>query len=412
MAFALVVLAVGAATQASAQEKVLFNFGEFSGTGEYTYAGVVQDSAGNLYGTTIGGGTHLQGTVYELSPNANGAYVETILHNFQRFNSTDGWRPVGGVILDASGNIYGTTSNGGTTDSGMVFELTPSGDGQWTETVLHNFAITDGAHPGAVVMDASGNLYGITGAGGKYAYGVVFELMRVNGGWVEKTLHDFNPHKGDGYYPQAGLTLDAQGNLYGTTLSCCTSSYSNNGVVFELKHTAGGQWTEEILHSFVNDGVQGYNLLAGVAFDSAGNLYGVTAEGGTGTENCPTGCGTVFELTPQSDGSWSLTTLHNFQNNNWDGAYPDGTPALDVVGNLYGTTSLGGAYNQGTVFKLMQSNGAWNQTIVHNFSGTFGRQTPDGSQPFAGVIFDPSGNILGTTSTGGRVAGVVFEITP
>jgi uncharacterized repeat protein (TIGR03803 family) len=138
----------------------------------------------------------------------------------------------------------------------------------------------------------------------------------------------------------------------------------------------------------------------------------VTAEGGTGTENCPTGCGTVFELTPQSDGSWSLTTLHNFQNNNWDGAYPDGTPALDVVGNLYGTTSLGGAYNQGTVFKLMQSNGAWNQTIVHNFSGTFGRQTPDGSQPFAGVIFDPSGNILGTTSTGGRVAGVVFEITP
>ena len=413
-AVAIVALVFGAAARATAQtEKVLFNFGLFSGTGYYTYAGVVRDSAGNLYGTTIGGGTHLQGTVYELSPNGSGGYVETILHNFQRYDSTDGWRPVADVVLDASGNIYGTTSYGGTHNAGMVFELTPAGGGQWTETVLHNFAVTDGAGAGALTMDAAGNLYGITGGGGKYAFGVVFELTRVNGGWVEKTLHDFNPHKGDGYYPQASLTLDAQGNLYGTTSSCHCFSYSNDGIVFELKHAGGGEWTEEILHSFVNDGVQGFNLQAGVIFDSAGNLYGATAEGGTARNNyCPSGCGTIFQLSPQTDGSWSQTTLHTFQNNNWDGSSPVATLAFDVAGNIYGTTGGGGAYNQGTVFKLTQSNGVWNQTIVHNFSGTFGRQTPDGGQPFAGVIFDPSGNMYGTTSTGGRVAGIVFEITP
>jgi uncharacterized repeat protein (TIGR03803 family) len=413
MTVAVVAVALGAATHAAAQtESVVFNFGLFSGTGYYTYAGVVRDSAGNFYGTTIGGGTHLQGTVYELSPNGSGGYVETILHNFQRFNSTDGWRPVADVVLDASGNIYGTTVAGGTHDAGMVFELTPAGGGQWTETVLHNFAVTDGAGAGALTMDAAGNLYGITGGGGRYAFGVVYELMRVNGGWVEKTLHDFNPHRGDGYYPQGGLTLDAQGNLYGTTSSCQCYNYNNDGIVFELKPAGGGEWTEEILHSFVNDGVQGFSLFAGVTFDSAGSLYGTTALGGTGTNNCPTGCGTIFRLTPQADGSWSQTTLHNFQNNTWDGAYPNGNLALDVAGNIYGTTAAGGAYTQGTVFKLTQTNGVWNQTIVHNFSGTFGRQTPDGSQPYAGVIFDPSGNMYGTTSTGGRVAGTVFEITP
>jgi len=132
--------------------------------------------------------------VYELSPNASGEYEETVLHNFQRYNSTDGWQPFSGVILDASGNVYGTAESGGTNGFGMVFELTPGSDGQWTETVLHNFTLKDGARPwSALIADASGNLYGTAAGGGKYASGVVFELMRVNGGWVETTLHDFNP---------------------------------------------------------------------------------------------------------------------------------------------------------------------------------------------------------------------------
>ena len=209
------------------------------------------------------------------------------------------------------------------------------------------------------------------------------ELTRVKGGWVEKTVHDFNPHKGDGYYPQAGLTLDAQGNLFGTTLSCCSSGYGNNGIVFKLKPTAGGGWTEEILHSFVNDGVQGFSPFAGVTFDSAAismeRRRKVELAEEVAGNPCPSGCGTIFKLSPQPDGSWSQTTLHNFQNNKWDGAYPDGTLALDVAGNIYGTTGTGGAYTQGTVFKLTQANGVWNQTILHNFSGEFGRQMPDGS---------------------------------
>jgi len=415
MALAIVAYTLGVAIQAAAQtETVYFLFGRTPDNGYDSYSGVVRDSAGNFYGTTVGGGNHLSGTVYELSPNASGEYEETVLHNFQRYNSTDGWQPFSGVILDASGNVYGTAESGGTNGFGMVFELTPGSDGQWTETVLHNFTLKDGARPwSALIADASGNLYGTAAGGGKYASGVVFELMRVNGGWVETTLHDFNPHRGDGYTPIAGLTLDAEGNLYGTT-SYCQCGYSNDGTVFELKHGAGGGWTEEILHSFINDGVQGFELNAGVTMDSEGNLYGATTLGGSGICNdiYGGGCGTVFKLAPLTDGTWAETTIHDFQYYTSDGILPYGTLVLDAAGNLYGTTVSGGAVGSGTVFELTRSNGAWTETILHNFFGFNPLPNKEGAVPYAGVVFDNSGNIYGTTNAGGYGSGVFFEITP
>jgi len=415
MVVAMVAFTLGASMYAAAQaEKTFFLFGRTPDNGYDSYSGVVRDSAGNFYGTTVGGGSHFSGTVYELSLNANGEYEETVLHNFQRYNSTDGWQPFSGVILDASGNVYGTAESGGTNGSGMVFELTPGSDGQWTETVLHNFTVLDGAHPwSALVMDASGNLYGTAAGGGKYASGVVFELMRVNGGWVETTLHDFNPHRGDGYTPIAGLTLDAEGNLYGTT-SYCQCGYSNDGTVFELKRGAGGVWTEEILHSFINDGVQGFELNAGVTMNSAGNLYGATTLGGTGICNIDYGggCGTIFELTRLPDGTWTETTIHDFQNTPNDGVLPFGNLVLDAAGNLYGATNLGGADGAGTAFELTPSNGTWNETLLHNFHGFSGLPNREGAIPYAGVTLDDSGNIYGTTSAGGYGAGVFFQITP
>jgi uncharacterized repeat protein (TIGR03803 family) len=348
--------------------------------------------------------------VYELSPRTGGGYEEKILHNFDN-NGTDGYEPYNGVTLDNAGNLYGTTRLGGPYDDGTVFELTPTEGGQWIESVLHDFAYTDGASPWSnLAIDASGNLYGTTLLGGEYAAGAVFELIRVNGGWVEATVHSFNPNEGDGFNPYAGLTLDAEGNLYGTT-SGCQCSYSNDGVVFELKHTAGDGWTEKVLHSFKNDEVQGYNLYAGVALDSSGNLYGATEGGGTGT-NCGGGCGTIFKLTPLPNGSWSQTTLHNFEDTNRDGAFPNGTLIVDAAGNLYGTTVSGGQYNGGTVFKLTLNNGVWDETVLHQFSGD-GGQGSDGNYVNAGVIFDPSGNIYGTTLEGGaHGGGIVFEIKP
>jgi uncharacterized repeat protein (TIGR03803 family) len=242
--------------------------------------------------------------------------------------------------------LYGTTvDGGGVTSYGTVFELTPSAGGVWTETVLHTFAYsgTDGYTPLAgLVFDASGNLYGTTVNGGAYKYGTVFELTpTAGGGWTETVLHSFNNKGTDGYWPYASLILDASGNLYGTTLNGGTS---NVGTVFELTPTAGGGWTETVLHNF--RGKDGYNPNSSLIFDAAGNLYGTTVKGGH------YGYGTVFELTPTAGGIWAETLLHSFNNNGTDGYWPYAGLIFDAVGNLYGTSYLGGAHGFGTVFEI------------------------------------------------------------
>jgi uncharacterized repeat protein (TIGR03803 family) len=283
-------LATAAPVFAASSEKVLHNFGCCHGDGASpNLAGLVVDAAGNLYGTTPGGGAYHYGAVFELTPN-NGTWTENILHSFGQ--GTDGQYPQAGLIFDAAGNLYGTTGRGGAFGYGTVFELVPA-NGAWTVKVLHSFGdIKYGRRPwGGLVFDAKGNLYGTTQYGGMNGFGTAFELIPSNGGWTQKVLHSFNNDGKDGIFPISALTVDKFGKLYGTTLrggavSCGTYGC---GTVFELIPGASGKWTEKVLYNF--GGSAGLYPVGAVVLDTAGNLYGNFSEGGTD------GWGAVFELT-------------------------------------------------------------------------------------------------------------------
>ena len=371
------------------------------------YGTTSQGGTGNCYN---GYGDIHCGTVFELSPIQGGGWTETVLYSFNwNGNGTDGTNPGGGLIFDAAGNLYGTTVYGGTYGYGTVFELTPAAGGTWTEKVLWSFGNgTDGANPGGgLIFDAAGNLYGTTVYGGTYGYGMVFELTPAAGGtWTEKVLWSFG-NGTDGYQPFAGLIFDAAGNLYGTTVSGGTYLY--NGTVFELTPAAGGGWTEQVLHSFNYNGTDGIWPYAGLIFDAAGNLYGTTDSGGA------YGDGTVFELMPGQGGIWTEGVLYSFlcsPFNCTDGYSPQAGLIFDAAGNLYGTTSEGGTYHYGTVFELTPAaGGGWTETVLYSFgNGT------DGVGPVAGLIFDAAGNLYGTTAYGGtgvdglNEGGTVFEL--
>ena len=359
------VLAPGA--WAASTFKVLHRFtGAFIGGTDAAQpeAGLIFDAAGNVYGTTARGGGSVScglgcGTVFRLTPNPDGTWTESVLHSFDE--EIDGESPFAGLIFDAVGNLYGTTAGGGgPARNGTVFKLTPNPDGSWTESVLHSFRLkrgADGAHPfGGLIFDAAGNLYGVTVAGGastncpssNTGCGVVFKLTpNSNGSWTERVIHSFCsvPNCADGGGPIAGLIFDAAGNLYGTTQG---GGSAGNGTVFKLTPNSDGSWTESVLHSFT--GADGHNPFAGLIFDAAGNLYGTTNAGGAST-NCSNGCGVVFKLTPNSDGTWTERVIHTF--GSLPAVFPDAGLVLDAAGNLYGTTLLcvlsGGC---GTVFKM------------------------------------------------------------
>jgi uncharacterized repeat protein (TIGR03803 family) len=396
------------------QYKLIGRFDERHGA--YPAAGLILDAAGNLYGTTSYGGKYTGGTIFRLTPGKNGKWTRRILHSFGARN--DGSSPRAGLIFDTAGNLYGTTSNGGAFGGsqygGTVFELTPHTGDKWTEKVLHNFgAGYDGANPSAgLIFDASGNLYGTTAAGGNLiacnlGCGTVFELApAADGKWSEQVLHRFDSR--DGANPSASLIFDQVGNIYGTTTyggsGACRSEQGANGcgTVFELMPGGEGKWKEKVLNDFssYNDGEA---PSAGLIFDAAGNLYGTAASAGQG------GWGTVFKLTPRIGGAWRETVVYAFDNSN--GAGPLGTLVFDEAGNLYGTTYYGVNGDTGIVFELTKKGGTWTETILHAFCHTQG--CPDGQEPEAGVILDPSGNIYGTASQGGLYNyGVVFEITP
>jgi len=393
------------------------------------YAGLFMDASGNLYGTTAGGGAWGKGTAFELSPPsaAGGGWTESILWDFG--NGTDGVGPYAGLIMDKSGNLYGTTWNGGTNGNGVgtggtVFKLTPpsSSGGNWTESILWNFANgsdgngTDGFEPYAgLIMDNGGNLYGTTKCGGTYGYsvphcpGTVFELMppaTSGGNWSESILWSFNGSDGD--YPLASLIMDKSGDLYGTTNG---GGLYGEGTVFELTppSTSGGDWTESVLWNFGN-GTDGEYPLASLIMDTDGNLYGTTLVGGAHGNN-----GTVFELTPPSTSGehWTESILWGFGNSS-DGVHPYAGLIMDNSANLYGTTGGGGAWGNGTVFELTPPSTRgenWSESLLWNFANG-----SDGVHPYAGLIMDNSGNLYGTTSGGGTAspsgAGTVFEISP
>jgi uncharacterized repeat protein (TIGR03803 family) len=365
----------------------------FKGSGGVSpYGGLTFDSAGNLYGTTTSGGLYSYGTVFELTPNVDGKWKESVLHSF---DDTDGQQPVGTLIFDSAGNLYGTTWIGGTYGWGTVFELMQNADGSWKESVLHSFNSTDGQNPLAgVIFDSAGNLYGTTGYGGPDSYGTVFELTpNADGSWKETILHSFASKRG--LIPFGGLIFDSAGNLYSTTYG---GGAYNNGTVFELTPNADGSWKEIVLHSF--NGIHGQSPNAGLIFDSAGNLYGTTSYGGTYNN------GTAFTLRQNKNGNWKASVLHSFNSTNGD--RPVASLIFDSAGNLYGTTVYGGAHNYGTVFKLKpNAKGGWTESVLHTF-----RDRP-GALPYDGLTLDGQGNIYGTTfGDGTTTLGSIFEISP
>jgi uncharacterized repeat protein (TIGR03803 family) len=401
---AVIAVSLMASVGAVAQETVLYNF-PCGVTGCEPGSNLIFDVAGNLYGTSPYGGATNYGVVFELSPQAGGGWTEAVLHSFSD-NGHDGFLPQSGLIFDAAGNLYGTTLNGGEHKGGTVFELSPATGGGWSEFVLHNFgAGTDGSEPyGGVILDAAGNLYGTTTLGGAHGDGTAFELSPVTGGgWTEKMLHSFSGTT-DGSQPFAGLTFDAAGNLYGTALEGGTYG---DGTVFELIPQSGGQWAGKVLHTFgeVNgNGALAYEPYGGVAFDQAGNLYGTTYYGGNGG-------GTVYELTPSAGGAWKETPVRNFGGPG--GAQPLSGVVIDAAGNLYGTTVAGGNEHTkcasagcGVVYELTPvTGGGWTETVLIDFNYT------DGGHPTGTLVFDAAGNIYGTTAAGGTgVFGTVFEI--
>ena len=306
---------------------VLYSFTGGS-AGRFPQAGLIADSSGNLYGTTQFGGAMGNGVVFKLAPGG----TETVLYSFCHLpGCTDGAYPQAGLIADSSGNLFGTTPYGGTSNDGVVFKLTSGG----TYTVLYSFSGGgDGAFPGApLIADGSGNLYGTTAAGGASNDGVVFKLTP---GGTETVLHSFTGSDGAG--PFAGLISDSNGNLYGTTAAGGAPGY---GVVFKL--TPGGTYT--VLYSFTG-GSDGANPAFGLTADNSGNLYGTTPSGGA--SGCgASGCGVVFKLT--SGGT--ETVLYTFTGLG-DGAFPGSGLTADSSGDLFGTTFAGGASGNGTVFEL------------------------------------------------------------
>jgi uncharacterized repeat protein (TIGR03803 family) len=348
---------------------------DFNGTnGENPIAGVYRDSSGNLWGTTYNGGANSDGTIYKVAAGTN--TVTTILN----FNATNGSGPWGDMIADSSGNIYGTTAGGGTYSDGTIYKIAA---GTNTVTTVASFNGTDGANPGdGLFLDSSGNLWGTTENGGANNDGAVFKI--ASGSSAISLVASFSTSTG--VYPLGGLVVDSSGNVYGTTKT------TNNGVgggVFEIP---SGSSSINMLASFTSS--SGYQPLAGLVRDSSGNLYGTAYYGGANSD------GTVFEL---ASGSSTITPLASFNGTN--GAQPKDALIIDSSGNLYGTTQGGGTSSDGTAFEVV--NGSGTITTLASFSGT------NGQQPQSKLTMDSNGNLYGTTWNGGTNSdGNVFELTP
>lgn len=399
----LAALLVMAAQTAMAQKlTTLYSF--TYGSNDYgPQAGLILDANGNLYGTTVGDAF---GSVFEIT--AEGAYEDLYDFSFPK-GSKNGYGTYSSLVRDADGNLFGTTAFGGIGNNGIIFQLTPAG----IETVLYRFRPADGRQPLAgLVLDAQGNFYGTTDRGGAARKGVVFKFTPSG---TETVLHSFGPKgSGDGENPFAGtLLMDAEGNLYGTTYmggitanKYCEYPHTNTkgcGAVFKVSPT--GQ--ETVLYAFkgnvFNDG---WGPIGGVVQDVQGNLYGTTYNGGGYGCLYGFGCGTVFKVTP--DGT--ETILHVFGGKS-DGALPYASLVFDAQGNLYGTTAMGGGFGCqygigcGTVFKVTPDG---TETVLYTFTGG-----DDGGIPLAPLVFDGQGNLYGTTMSGGlNGGGTVFELTP
>jgi uncharacterized repeat protein (TIGR03803 family) len=406
---------------AAPTETLLYVFGTNPGDGSPPSGKLLFDSGGAIYGTTESGGTNgfSDGTVFKLTPPATqgGAWTQEVLYSFQGNNHgvSDGAQPMGGVVMDEAGALYGVTVRGGISSRGAIYKLTPPAapGGAWTETILHFFGgDTNGMGPASRLLRVkSGALYGTTLAGGKFGAGTVFRLTPPAAGktaWTLLLLYHFTGGA-DGGTPSGELVLDKTGALYGMTIKGGVGF----GAVYKLTPPAapGGTWTEGVLYPF--DGHDdGANPRGGLVRDTTGTLYGTTRSGVQDcTFNTPCPLGTVFQLTPPlTPGAWSHTVLHSFSG--LDGANPAVTltPGL-LPGVFYGTTAIGGKFNDGTLFKLTPpatSGGTWTLRTLRSFGGGQDGGGPDGS-----LVLE-SGTVYGTLRAGPSPngSGAVFELVP
>ena len=422
----LSLMAVSLPQPSDAAEEVLYSFCAQGGgsctDGNFPNSGLVMDTSGNLFGTTYGGGAHGLGVVFELSA----AGAPTILYSFCAqggISCTDGKYP-DSLIMDASGNLFGTASGGGAHGQGVVYELAKTNGGYASApTVLYSFCAqpgcSDGAGPYDLLMDASGNLFGMAGGG---AAGMIFELAKTDGGYASApiVLYSFCapancPDGAFWPYSNAALIIDASGNLYGAMPK---GGVNGMGTVFELAKTTGGYANAPtILYSFCAQGGSSCTdgaVPSALLLDASGNLYGTTWSGGAPASGFPYGVGTVFQLMrgsarlPLPRTTWTEKVLYSFCSVMvggycTDGSYPAGGLVMDNCGNLYGTASGQGSFEAGVVFELtpIWDRTKWMETPLHTFCFQGNDCTTDGAFPRTGVIADQSGNLYGTTEWGG-----------
>lgn len=396
--FALLAMLVHGAA-ASSTTRVIYSFAGDE-DGEYPSTELVRDGAGNLYGTTVQGGEFGGGTVFQLTPSG----THTVLYSFT--GGADGGQPYGGVTLDADGNLYGTAVVGGAGGAcedgcGVAYMLTNAG-GTWSQSVLHDFTGgTDGSGPGAgLTFDPAGNLYGMTPIGGKYGLGTIYQLHPGrDGAWRLRVIHAFTGGT-DGSSGSAGrLLFDEAGNLYG---AATVGGAHGAGTVFELK-LRNGTWELHTLYAFQGQPDAGFPY-GGLVFDQSGNLYGTTYYDGAND------LGAVYQLIPGPRGTWKERVLYSFEGGT-DGSNSISNLVFDAGGNLYGTTSEGGAAgcSCGTIFKLApRDDGGWTESVAYSFAGA-----PDGAFAYNGMVGDSEGNFFGATVHGGDDdEGAVYEFTP
>lgn len=402
MTTAAAILGAACSAQAAVKQATLFAFTGGS-DGSFPYAGLISDTKGNLYGTASGGGDGHAGVVYELSPPAHGvaAWTQTTLYAFT--GAKDGGTPHAGLMMDQKGDLYGTTYSGGVAGQGVAFKLHKRKDGHWKETLLWSFTGgNDGGAPeGSLTMDAGGNLYGTTTQGGTGVVGTVFELSPPTSGrhWSQTVLYNFTGNS-DGGQPTGNVLLGTDGNIYGTTAGYGEFNY---GTAYRLTApSSGGDWGFSLLHAF-KGGADGEVPRAGLIQDATGTLYGTTA----GFDHS---YGNVFSMS--TDGSDYNVIYGIGGGQGFTGNGPWASIAMDAGGTIYGTTLADGMSSNGEVFQLTpQAGEAWQAKVLYTFPGGAG-----GQYSHSNVLIDPLGRLYGTTygvaGQGGFFPGTVWRIKP
>jgi len=384
---------------ASASIKTLYSFAGVP-DGQNPTGALVFDNAGNLYGTTFSGGYKSNGTVFELSPSAGGAWTEKIIYTFAGGN--DGANPSAGLIIDLTGNLYGTAMNGGNKacsgGCGTTFRLHPTPSGQWQFKVLHQFKGSDGANPDQILtVDSNGYLYGATRTGGSSNVGVIYQLFQLPHSTIYEfdVLHDFTGGA-DGAYPLTP-TITIGSFFYGVAGG---GGEFGKGTAFELFSTPYGPWNFQLLYAFSDAG--GYAPESPLNYGLSSGFYGLSSGGGD------FGLGTLYELTSPLGRHWIEGAVYSFTGNA-DGELPSGPLTVGISGDFYATTKSGKVEYGAAVQFSPNSAGGWTETTLVTFDGAGN----GGISPQGGVVLDSFGNLYGVTQYGGQYQnGEIYEITP